>query len=136
MRHTLYPKLAWTGIRKNSRLYLPYILTCIGMVIMFYIVSFLSTNDYIRSQKGGDEMQMVLGLGCGVIGFFSALFLFYTNSFLMRRRKKEFGLYNILGMGKWNIARVLLWETIMIAGTSRGGGTRHTAVKNCRALYD
>ena len=118
MRHTLYPKLAWTGIRKNSRLYLPYILTCIGMVIMFYIVSFLSTNDYIRSQKGGDEMQMVLGLGCGVIGFFSALFLFYTNSFLMRRRKKEFGLYNILGMGKWNIARVLLWETIMIAGIS------------------
>ncbi len=118
MKHTIYPRLAWTGIRKNGRLYLPYILTCIGMVIMFYIVSFLSASDYIGSLRGGDEMQMVLQLGCGVVGFFSALFLFYTNSFLMRRRKKEFGLYNILGMGKWNIARVLLWETIMIAGIS------------------
>lgn len=118
MKHTIYPRLAWTGIRKNGRLYLPYILTCIGMVIMFYIVSFLSTSDYIGSIRGGDEMQMVLQLGCGVVGFFSALFLFYTNSFLMRRRKKEFGLYNILGMDKWNIARVLLWETVMIAGIS------------------
>lgn len=122
MRHTIYPRLAWTGIRKNGRLYLPYILTCIGMVGMFYIVSFLSASDYIQSIKGGEEMQMVLKLGCGVIGFFSALFLFYTNSFLMRRRKKEFGLYNILGMGKWNIARVLLWETLMIAGISLGSG--------------
>jgi putative ABC transport system permease protein len=115
MKHNLYPKLAWTGIRKNSRLYLPYILTCIGMVMMFYIVSFLSSSEYLASCKGGKDMQMILELGCGVIGFFAAIFLFYTNSFLMRRRKKEFGLYNILGMGKWNIARVLLWETFMIA---------------------
>jgi len=118
MKHNLYPKLAWTGIRKNSRLYLPYILTCIGMVMMFYIVSFLSSSEYLASCKGGKDMQTVLELGCGVIGFFAAIFLFYTNSFLMRRRKKEFGLYNILGMGKWNIARVLLWETFMIAGIS------------------
>ncbi len=62
MRHTLYPKLAWTGIRKNSRLYLPYILTCIGMVIMFYIVSFLSTNDYIRSQRAGMRCRWYWGL--------------------------------------------------------------------------
>lgn len=115
MKHNLYPKLAWTGIHKNSRLYLPYILTCIGMVMMFYIVSFLSSSEYLASCKGGKDMQMILELGCGVIGFFAAIFLFYTNSFLMRRRKKEFGLYNILGMGKWNIARVLLWETFMIA---------------------
>ncbi len=118
MKHNLYPKLAWTGIRKNSRLYLPYILTCIGMAMMFYIVSFLSSSEYLASRRGGKDMQMVLELGCGVIGFFAAIFLFYTNSFLMRRRKKEFGLYNILGMGKWNIARVLLWETFMIAGIS------------------
>ncbi len=122
MKHTIYPRLAWTGIRKNSRLYLPYILTCIGMVIMFYIISFLSASDYIGSCKGGKQMQMVLQICCGLIGFLSALFLFYTNSFLMRRRKKEFGLYNILGMGKWNIARVLLWETIMIAGISLFAG--------------
>lgn len=118
MRHSIYPRLAWTGIRKNGRLYLPYILTCVGMVMMFYIVSFLSSSEYLASCRGGKDMQSILQLGCGVIGFFAAIFLFYTNSFLMRRRKKEFGLYNILGMGKWNIARVLLWETVMIAGIS------------------
>lgn len=122
MKHNIYIKLAWTGIRKNRRLYLPYILTCVGMVMMFYIVSFLSSSEYLRSCRGGDEMQGFLALGCGVIGVFAALFLFYTNSFLMRRRKKEFGLYNILGMGKWNIARVLLWESLMIAGIALAAG--------------
>lgn len=122
MKHNIYPRLAWTGIRKNGRLYLPYILTCVGMVMMFYIVSFLSSSEYLGSCRGGDEMQQLLTLGCGVIGVFSTIFLFYTNSFLMRRRKKEFGLYNILGMGKWNIARVLFWESLMIAGIALGAG--------------
>lgn len=67
-------------------------------------------------------MQSILSLGCGVIGTFALIFLFYTNSFLIRRRKKEFGLYNILGMGKWNLARILLWETLMIAGIALGIG--------------
>lgn len=67
-------------------------------------------------------MQSMLSLGTGVIGVFALIFLFYTNSFLMRRRKREFGLYNILGMGKGNLARVLLWESVMIAVISLGGG--------------
>lgn len=118
MKKGFYSKLAWTGIRKNKKLYTPYILTCIGMVMMFYIVSFLSISDILNSMPGGDTMQMMLGFGCGVIGVFALIFLFYTNSFLVRRRKKEFGLYNILGMGKWNLARVLLWESLIIAGIS------------------
>ncbi|HJB25785.1 MAG TPA: ABC transporter permease [Firmicutes bacterium] len=122
MKQSFYPKLAWTGIRKNKRLYTPYILTCIGMVIMFYIMSFLSTSDVLQSMPGGDTMQAMLDLGCGVIGFFALIFLFYTNSFLIRRRKKEIGLYNILGMGKWNLAGVLFWETVMIAGISLASG--------------
>ena len=88
MKHNIYPKLAWTGIKKNKRLYLPYILTCIGMVMMFYIVSFLSVNEYLGSCKGGKEIQQMLVLGSGVIGVFATIFLFYTNSFVMRRRKK------------------------------------------------
>ena len=118
MKKGFYSKLAWTGIRKNKKLNTPYILTCIGMVMMFYIVSFLSISDILNSMPGGDTMQMMLGFGCGVIGVFALIFLFYTNSFLVRRRKKEFGLYNILGMGKWNLARVLLWESLIIAGIS------------------
>ncbi|MFQ9952650.1 MAG: ABC transporter permease [Clostridium sp.] len=122
MKKGFYSKLAWTGIRKNKKLYTPYFLTCIGMVMMFYIVSFLSTSKVLKEIKGGDTMQSMLMLGCGVIGVFALIFLFYTNSFLIRRRKKEFGLYNILGMGKWNLARVLLWESIIIAVISLGVG--------------
>lgn len=122
MKKGFYAKLAFTGIRKNRRLYIPYILTCIGMVMMFYIVAFLSESSVLTGIKGGDVMQSMLSLGTGVIGVFALIFLFYTNSFLMRRRKREFGLYNILGMGKGNLARVLLWESLMIAVVSLGGG--------------
>ncbi|HIZ20670.1 MAG TPA: ABC transporter permease [Firmicutes bacterium] len=122
MKHGFYPKLALTGISKNRRLYLPYILTCAGMVMMFYIVSFLSVNQTVRGIPGGDTMQAMLSMGCGVIGVFSLIFLFYTNSFLMRRRKKEFGLYNILGMGKRHLALVLLCECLIVAGIALAGG--------------
>ncbi|SCH29614.1 FtsX-like permease family [uncultured Ruminococcus sp.] len=122
MKHGFYPKLAMTGISKNRKTYIPYILTCIGMVMMYYIVSFLSVNDSVRDLRGGNEMQMILQMGCGVIGFFSLVFLFYTNSFLMRRRKKEFGLYNILGMGKWNLARILFFECLIIAVIALAAG--------------
>lgn len=122
MSKGFYSKLAWDGIRKNKKFYTPYILTCIGMVMMYYIVSFLSVSPQVTNMSGGDIMQVMLGLGCGVISVFSVLFLFYTNSFLMRRRKKEFGLYNILGMGKGNLARILLWETLIVAVLSLGIG--------------
>lgn len=114
MTSLLYPRLAVTGIMKNRRTYLPYILTCSGMVMMYYIISFLSVSGFVREMKGGDILQAYLGFGCGVIVIFSAIFLFYTNSFLIRRRKTEFGLYNILGMGKRNIALILMWETVII----------------------
>ncbi len=122
MRISFYPRLAWTGVRKNKRLYTPYILTCIGMVMMYYIIAFLADSDVLAHMKGGEIMQSMLQMGTGVMSIFSLIFLFYTNSFLIRRRKKEFGLYNILGMGKWNLARILIWESLMIAALALGGG--------------
>ena len=122
MSKGFYSKLAWNGIRKNKKFYTPYILTCIGMIMMYYIVSFLSVSPQVTNMSGGDTIQVMLSLGCGVISVFSILFLFYTNSFLMRRRKKEFGLYNILGMGKGNLARILLWETLIVTVLSLGIG--------------
>ena len=118
MKIGFYEKLAYTGIKKNKKLYTPYILTCIGMVMMTYIISFLTSNETIKSMRGGSEIQGFLGMGFGVMSVFSLIFLFYTNSFLLRRRKKEFGLYNILGMGKKNLAVVLMWESLFIAGIS------------------
>lgn len=114
----LYPRLAVNGIKKNRRTYLPYILTCSGMIMMYYITSFLTVSRFVREMKGGDIMQQLLFMGCGVMVVFSAIFLFYTNSFIIRRRKTEFGLYNILGMDKRNISRILLWETLMIFAVS------------------
>ena len=74
----LYPKLAVNGIRKNRRIYLPYILTCAGMIMMYYITSFLSLSTFIKEIHGGDTMHILLILGCGVMVVFSAIFLFYT----------------------------------------------------------
>lgn len=118
----LYPKLAVNGIKKNRRTYLPYILTCSGMIMMYYIVSFLTLSSFVGEMKGGDYMQLILYFGCGVMVVFSAIFLFYTNSFLIRRRKTEFGLYNILGMDKRNISRILFWETLIIYAVSMAAG--------------
>lgn len=118
MRLGFYPKLAVSGMRKNKRLYLPYILTCVGMIMMQYIIKFLSVTPVFKDMPGAGSLQMMLSLGSGIIAVFSAIFLFYTNSFLMRRRRKEFGLYNILGMDKFNIGRVLFWETVITAVVS------------------
>ncbi|MGN1089329.1 MAG: FtsX-like permease family protein, partial [Huintestinicola sp.] len=118
----LYPKLAVNGIKKNRRTYLPYILTCSGMIMMYYITSFLTVSSFVREMKGGEIMQQLLFMGCGVMVVFSGVFLFYTNSFIIRRRKTEFGLYNILGMDKRNISRILLWETLMIFVISMAAG--------------
>lgn len=100
MKRGFYYKIAWTGIKKNKKIYLPYILANIGMIFMFYILIFLCTSPTVHAMQGGATMQSVLSLGCGIMGGFALIFIFYTNSFLMRRRKREFGLYHVLGMGK------------------------------------
>lgn len=122
MNANFYPKLAWDSIRKNKRLYLPYILTSAGMVMMFYIIHYLATMPELDAMAGGSSTKMVLSLGVWVIAVFALAFLLYTNSFLMRRRQKEFGLYNILGMGKKHLSIMFLWETIMVYGISVASG--------------
>lgn len=115
MRKTaFYPRLAIQNIRRNKQFYFPFLLTCIATVALFYILCFLTFNEGIDVMFGGSFLQSLLGFGCIVIALFSAVFLFYTNSFLMRRRQKELGLYNILGMGKGNIAGVLSFETLFV----------------------
>lgn len=122
MKGMLYPKLAFVAMKKNKRLYLPYFLTCIGMVVMHYIVTFLYYDEILLSMRGGRTLRLIMGFGSRVIAIFACIFLFYTNSFLMRRRKKEFGLYNILGMGKRHLGWILFWESFMIGGVSLVAG--------------
>lgn len=118
----LYPKLAWQGIRKNAETYLPYLLMGILMVGVSYIMNYLTRPTLMGALSMGGTTLMVLQMGKIVISVFSVIFLYYCNSFLIRRRMKEFGLYNILGMGKGNIARVMLWETLLTALLVFAGG--------------
>jgi len=126
MRKRFFPMLALTNIGKNSKFYVPYLLTCIGTVAMFYIMCFISTDKGLDSMQGASSLKSMLFFGTVVVGIFSAIFLFYTNSFLMKRRQKELGLYNILGMEKRHIAKVMVYETFFIAAFSLtlglGGG--------------
>ena len=122
MKRGLYARLAWTGMVKNKRLYLPYGLSAAGMVLMFYILMGLSGSPVLENISGGGSSAMILRLGTVVIAVFALIFLFYTHSFLIRRREREFGLYNVLGMGKGSIARILLWETAITYGLTTGVG--------------
>lgn len=112
MNKFFYPKLAASGLNKNRRLYIPYLLTCMFTVAMFYIVKSLSLNPGLSDMVGDTTMTFTMDFGCVVIGLFALIFLFYTNSFLMKQRKKEFGLFHILGMEKRHLYHLLAWENL------------------------
>ncbi len=111
----LYPRLAWQNLRKNYRVTVPYLLSGSGIIMMFYMICALTQGTENSEFYGARTSASALGLGIWVIAIFGAIFLFYTNSFLMKRRKKELGLYNILGMEKRHIAGVILSETLLTA---------------------
>lgn len=111
----LYPRLAWQNLRKNYRVTVPYLLSGSGIIMMFYMICALTQGTENSEFYGARTSAAALGLGIWVIAIFGAIFLFYTNSFLMKRRKKELGLYNILGMEKRHIAGVILSETFLTA---------------------
>lgn len=118
----MYPRLAFDNIRKNARTYIPYILTCSFAVAMFYIMKSLSLNKGIENVQGGNTIAYMLNLGTYIIAIFVCIFLFYTNSFLMKNRKKEFGLFNILGMEKRHISKVIGYESLYVALISFSAG--------------
>ncbi len=118
----MYPRLAFDNIRKNARTYIPYILTCSFTIAMFYIMKSLSLNKGIENVQGGNTILMMLELGTHIIAIFVCIFLFYTNSFLMKNRKKEFGVFNILGMEKRHISKVVGFESLYVAIISFAAG--------------
>ena len=111
----LYIKLMATNIKNGKKFYLPYILSGILIVILFYNILAIYYNEGLSNMAGGRDVKLIMSLGSKVIGIFSFIFIFYTNSFIMKRRKKDIGIYNILGMEKRHIARELFAETMVIA---------------------
>ena len=111
-----YSKFALNNLVKNKRFILPYILSAIFTIASFYILTSLSLGKNLdKLPQGISATKQVLSLGVIVIAIFSVIFLFYTYSFLIKRRVREFGLYSVLGMTKKQIARILILETIFIA---------------------
>lgn len=117
-----YPKLAWGNIVRNRQFYVPYLLTLIGTAAAFYIIGALAGARDLPVMNRYIYLSMFMTFGLFVIAIFAVIFLGYTNSFLMKRRRKELGLYNVLGMGKRNIARMLGMETVYTALIGIGGG--------------
>ena len=97
---------------RNRRFEFPYLLTGLITVAMFYNMTFLTFHEELKNMPGGATIPTIMNLGTMVVGLFAVIFLLYTNTFLMKRRHKEIGLYNILGMSKRHIAVVMLWETV------------------------
>lgn len=128
--NSLYRKLAFTNMKNNRQFYLPYLLTGILSVMMFYSMRAMQGNSGLDNVRGAVQLKSILSLGLVVIGVFVCILLFYTNSFIMKRRKKELGVYNILGMEKKHIAKVLFWETFTTFVLSVGGGLAFGIVFN------
>ncbi len=122
MNSLLYAKLAKTNLSKNRQNILPYLLSCIGTVIMFYIMRTLAVSDGFKKMIGEAAIQEVMQFGVYIIGLFAVIFLIYSNSFLTKRRKKEFGLFQILGMEKKHLAKVLFFESLYLWILSVGVG--------------
>lgn len=111
--NNLYRRLAVINMKNNRQFYVPYLLAGIVSVMMFYSMRAMQGNDAMSSMRGGMHLVLILTMGLVVIGIFVSILLFYTNSFIMKRRKKELGIYNILGMEKRHIAKVLFWESLI-----------------------
>ena len=117
---SFYPKLAARSIKNNRQFYLPYILTVIGTCAAMYILYALNFDPGFDQLGAGTTngqayVQFFMQLGIVMVSLFCFIFLVYTNSFLMKRRTKELGLYSVLGMGKKNIAGILVFESLYIA---------------------
>ncbi|MBE6035649.1 MAG: ABC transporter permease [Clostridiales bacterium] len=114
MNKFFYLNMAWANMKKNGRLYLPFCLASIGTIAMFYILTSIFRSEGISGIIGGETLRVIIGLGRYIVGIFACIFLFYTNNFLMKQRKKELGLYNVLGMGKRHIGIILFFETLIL----------------------
>ena len=122
MRNGLFAKLALVNIKKNHQTYVPYILASLFDVAMLYMMLFINNNAGMKRIRHSGDVLMITSMGVGIIIIFSFIFLLYSNSFLMKRRQKELGLYNILGLEKRHISIVMSMETVITSLISLAGG--------------
>lgn len=112
MGNGLYAKLAAENIHKNKRLYIPQILTGGGLIAVFYIILTICKDEELANVRGGSYLPTIMQLGVIIMTFLSVVLILYTNSFLMKQRKREYGLYNVLGMEKRHVGRIMMFEAL------------------------
>lgn len=117
-----FPRLALVNLARNGRFYGPYLLSCGAVAAMYYILRFLTWHETLAAVRGAAYLQVMMSIGCSVVALFSAVILLYADSFVMKRRQREIGLYNILGLEKRHIAAMCLWETLYCAAAAILGG--------------
>ncbi len=118
----ILPVMAWKGILRNGNVYFPYLAAGIFSVFIYFVFSSILHNDIIRVLPRSGYAWMMLYMGKGILSMILILFLIYANSFLVKRRQKEFGLYHILGLEKKHIGMILFFETVLLyAGVLAGG---------------
>ena len=123
MHKGIFSGLAKQNIRNNKSTYIPYIITCIFCIAMIYMMEFLRDCPTLdQAVRQADEVRMIVFTGEIVVEIFCIIFLIYSNSFLMKRRQKEIGLYNILGLERNHIGIVMFLETIITSIGSLAGG--------------
>lgn len=123
MHKRIFSRLAKQNIRNNKSTYIPYMITCIFCIAMIYMMEFLRDCPTLdQAVRQADEVRMIVFTGEIVVEIFCIIFLIYSNSFLMKRRQKEIGLYNILGMERNHIGIVMFLETIITSIGSLAGG--------------
>ena len=123
MHKRIFSRLAKQNIRNNKSTYIPYIITCIFCIAMIYMMEFLRDCPTLdQAVRQADEVRMIVFTGEIVVEIFCIIFLIYSNSFLMKRRQKEIGLYNILGLERNHIGIVMFLETIITSIGSLAGG--------------
>ena len=122
MNSGLFLKLAKTNIFKNKNTYVPFFISSTTMIALFYIIYSVTLQSDVSSYYGSKHMNLLLGFGTIICGMFSVCIIFYTNSFLMRKRTKELGLYSILGMEKKHIGKVLFLEILTVGIVSIAAG--------------
>ena len=123
MHKGIFSRLAKQNIRNNKSTYIPYMITCIFCIAMIYMMEFLRDCPTLdQAVRQADEVRMIVFTGEIVVEIFCIIFLIYSNSFLMKRRQKEIGLYNILGLERNHIGIVMFLETIITSMGSLAGG--------------
>lgn len=122
MAKSFYLRMAAANLKRDRKMYVPYAVSYVIFAAIYFMVITLMTTDGLKNVPAGGSLQAMFTFGMIIMSFMTVIFMLYINSFLMKRRKKEFGLYGILGLEKRHVGRIIFYENFILSLTSLGVG--------------